>query len=117
MPAHTKATESLRRFAEADEAADSLEEFKLAARRGPRVQRLIARCAARCCEERLDLAWGDIGRIAEGVGDVEAGLVAAHYLFGETWEEVAAEANLSKYQAKWRAYEALGWLEQQPREE
>lgn len=76
-------------------------------------QRLIARCASKCCEERLDEAWGRIGQISEGFGDFEAGLIAAHYLFGEPWSEVADEANISVYQAKWRAYEALGWLEKE----
>lgn len=113
MPSHTKAQRSIARFRQDSVAADSLEQWKHMAKYGRFRQRLIARCACRCCEERLDDAWGRIGRISEGFGDFEAGLVAAHYLFGEPWSEVAVEANISVYQAKWRAYEALGWLEKE----
>lgn len=111
MPSHSDAVETIRRFRRASEVATALEAFKYAARYGRRSRRLIALCASRCCEEELDEAWDAVGRISEGFGDFEAGLVAAHYLFCEPWDEVAGEANISIYQAKWRAYEALGWLE------
>lgn len=113
VPSHTMAQRAIARFRQDSVAADSLEELKYMAKYGRFKQRLIARCACRCCEERLDDAWGRIGLISEGLGDFEAGLVAAHYLFGEPWSEVADEANISVYQAKWRAYEALGWLEKE----
>lgn len=111
MPGSADMTRSLAYFRRCSEVADALERYKHVAVYGRAGYRAIARCATKNCEDALDAAWRVVGLISADFGDMEARLVAGHYLFLEPWRDVAAEAGISIYQAKWRAYKALGWLE------
>lgn len=112
MPAHARADRTIREFEDHELASRILERCKELAREqrdGP--SRLFIKCISANAEEDLDDAWDDVGLVSEELSDECAGLIAAHFLFLTPWSDVAAEKEISEWQAKWRAYEALGWLE------
>ena len=83
-------------------AIDSMIEKEMRIRRG----------RARECEAVLDAAWDAVGIVSADLSDASAQVLSEHYLFGRTWQEVAASiARRSRTTPKDMADAALDWLD------
>lgn len=72
---------------------------------------LRTREAARC-ENVLDTAWEAVGVVSADLSDASAQVLSQHYLFGDTWDQVAESVNYkSRTTVKEMAWAALDWLD------
>lgn len=62
-------------------------------------------------EGKLEAAWDEVAVIESELGAEAASIVAEHYLFCDTWADVAARHGTGVTKAKETAYKALAWLD------
>lgn len=94
---------TLDRFRRCEAAARLLE----AAKDTTITRKASAASPLKWCEDMLDAAWDDVGRIEAQSGCMAARVVASHFLFLETWVDAASEVGMSVDKAKKLAYAAL----------
>ena len=67
---------------------------------------------ARECESVLDAAWDAVGIVSADLSDAMAQVLSQHYLFGDTWQQVADSiGRRSRSTPKEMASIAFDWLD------